>query len=148
MGGQETLLLVARRPHLLAGAAAFDAACDMPRRYLDFARLGRGLQELCREEVGGTPQTDPVGYALRSPIAHAREIAFSRVPLQIWWSVNDQVVGDQRRESGALYARIRQLNPNAPVMQVVGTWEHSAETTAATRLPEALRTLGLLPPAV
>ena len=38
MGGQETLLLVARHPHLLAGAAAFDPATDMARRYRDFAR--------------------------------------------------------------------------------------------------------------
>ena len=29
MGGQETLLLAALHPHLLAGAAAFDPATDM-----------------------------------------------------------------------------------------------------------------------
>jgi pimeloyl-ACP methyl ester carboxylesterase len=148
MGGQETLLLVAQHPSLLAGAAAFDSACDMPRRYRDFARLGRGLQELCREEVGGTPETNVVGYALRSPIAYGRRIAFSGVPLQIWWSVNDQVVRDQEHESGALYRRIKELNPKAPVRAVVGTWSHSAEMTAKTRLPEALRTFGLLRPEV
>jgi pimeloyl-ACP methyl ester carboxylesterase len=148
MGGQETLLLVARHPHLLAGAAAFDSACDMPRRYRDFARIGRGLQGLCREEVGGTPDTNPVGYALRSPIAYARRIAFSHVPLQMWWSVNDQIVSDQEHESGALYRRIKRLNPQAPVSPVVGTWAHSAEMTARTRLPEALRRVGLLPPEV
>jgi pimeloyl-ACP methyl ester carboxylesterase len=148
MGGQETLLLVAQHPHLLAGAAAFDSACDMPRRYRAFAELGRGLQELCRKEVGGTPETNVVGYALRSPIAYAKKIAFSRVPLQIWWSTNDQVVKDQAHESGALYDRIKHLNPQAPVSRVVGTWSHSAEMTAKTRLPEALRAFGLLPPEV
>jgi poly(3-hydroxybutyrate) depolymerase len=33
MGSQETLLLLAEHPHLLAGAAAFDPATDMRRRY-------------------------------------------------------------------------------------------------------------------
>src|SRR5205085_9912044 len=33
MGGQETLLLVARFPHLLAGAASFDAPTRMAVRY-------------------------------------------------------------------------------------------------------------------
>ena len=35
MGGQESLLLIARFPHLLAGAAAFDPATNMARRYWD-----------------------------------------------------------------------------------------------------------------
>jgi len=148
MGGQETLLLVARRPDWLAGAAAFDSPTDMPRRYRDFTLLanGRSLQRLAREEVGGTPETDPVGYALRSPIAWARKIAFSWKPLQMWWSTRDQIVVDQEAHSGALYRRIRQLNPQAPVVSVVGTWRHSEEMTASTRLPEALRRLGLEPP--
>ena len=61
MGGQETLLLVARHPHLLAGAAAFDPATDMARRYRDFAALphGRELQALARREIGGTPAQVP-----------------------------------------------------------------------------------------
>src|SRR3954465_14871464 len=52
MGGQETLLLAGRYPHLLAGAAAFDPATDMARRYRDFASLpgGRHLQALARHE--------------------------------------------------------------------------------------------------
>src|SRR5207248_10578262 len=55
MGGQETLLLLARDPHLLAGAAAFDPSTDMARRYWDFAGLpgGHVLQRLAREEIGG-----------------------------------------------------------------------------------------------
>ena len=34
----------------------------------------------------------------------------------------------------------------APVVQFVGTWHHTAEMRAWTRLPFALRLLGLLPP--
>src|SRR5579862_2352107 len=83
MGGQETLLLVARFPRLLAGAAAFDPATDMSRRYRDFASLkgGRELRRLAREEIGGTPRTDPRAYAVRSPDHYVEQIALSRVPL-------------------------------------------------------------------
>jgi poly(3-hydroxybutyrate) depolymerase len=86
MGGQETLLLVARYPHLLAGAAAFDPATDLARRYRDFATLpgGRVLQRVARREVGGTPTRDPRAYALRRPADFVRTIAFSRVPLQLY----------------------------------------------------------------
>lgn len=146
MGGQETLLVVARRPPWLRGAAAFDAACDMPRRYRNFAQLANGdtLRRLAREEIGGTPSTNPVGYALRSPIAWARRIAFADVPLQLWWSDADQIVVDQAHESQALYDRVLKLNPAAPVTRVFGHWRHSAEFRSTTQLPRALRDLGLL----
>src|SRR6185437_2049089 len=101
MGGQETLLLAARYPQLLAGAAAFDAPTNMAARYraFQFQPLGSTLQALARREIGGTPATDPRGYALRSPLDWARKLAFSGVPLQIWWSTRDRVVTDQRNES-------------------------------------------------
>jgi poly(3-hydroxybutyrate) depolymerase len=56
MGGQETLLLVARYPKVLAGAAAFDAPTDMRARYFAFSslRFGPELQERARLEFGGT----------------------------------------------------------------------------------------------
>src|SRR6478672_8835322 len=86
MGGQETLLLVARFPPLLAGAASFDAPTNMAARYRAFTGqpLGHSLQHLARLEIGGTPTSDPRGYALRSPLDWTRKIAFSGVPLQIW----------------------------------------------------------------
>jgi poly(3-hydroxybutyrate) depolymerase len=147
MGGHETLLVVAHTPDWLAGAAAFDSATDMARRYRDFAVLsnGKGLQELAREEIGGTPDTNPVGYALRSPMAWARKIAFSWKPLQMWWSLADQIVVDQTHQSAALYERIKTLNPHAPVEAVTGFWQHSAEMRSTTLLPQSLRKLGLLP---
>jgi poly(3-hydroxybutyrate) depolymerase len=53
MGGQETLLLVARAPRLLAGAAAFDSPTNIALRYRDFARLPDGavLRDLARDEI-------------------------------------------------------------------------------------------------
>jgi dienelactone hydrolase len=149
MGGQETLLLVAHHPHLLAGAAAFDAPTDMITRYRDFASLRRGplLRELARDEIGGVPSSDRAAYLERSPLDFARRIAFSGVPLQLWWSRNDRVVVDQADESGRLYDDIMRLNPNAPVREFVGSWAHTAEMRADRRLPIALGVLGLLPPA-
>ncbi|HZB74600.1 MAG TPA: hypothetical protein VE526_00145 [Solirubrobacteraceae bacterium] len=148
MGGQETLLLVARFNTLLAGAVALDAPTDLARRYRDFARLsnGRSLQELARREVGGVPERVPGAYARRSPINSARAIAFSRVPLQMFWSTADEVVLDQTHNSAALFRRIKELNPAAPVTGVAGTWSHSAGM--AVNLPGALRRFGLLPPEV
>ena len=147
MGGQETLLLVARHPHLLAGAAAFDAPTDMAARYRAFSLLrdGRHLQKLARIEFGGTPATHPRAYEIRSPLAWARQIAFSGVPLQIWWSPSDRVVVDQAQESGLLYRDILRLNPEAPVRQFVGIWAHTMEMRAGTRLPIALGLFHLVP---
>ena len=47
MGGQETLLLVARHPGLLAGAAALDSVTDLSRRYEQLPQLPCG--ESCVE---------------------------------------------------------------------------------------------------
>jgi poly(3-hydroxybutyrate) depolymerase len=148
MGGQETLLLVARFPHLLAGAASFDAPTNMAARYRAFVHqpLGPSLQHLARIEIGGTPTTDPRGYARRSPLDWARRIAFSGVPLQIWWSARDRIVTDQRDESGLLYRMIRRFNPTAPVSEFVGGWSHTTEMKSHGDLPYALSRFGLLPP--
>jgi pimeloyl-ACP methyl ester carboxylesterase len=146
MGGQETLLLLARHPHLLSGAVAFDAPTRMRLRYQDFRLLRNGLrlQRLARLEIGGTPRQSPRLYADRSPLVFARRIAFSGVPLQLWWSRRDRVVVDQARQSGLLYRLVEWLNPRAPVTEYVGGWAHTAEVP--TRLPLALVRLGLLRP--
>jgi poly(3-hydroxybutyrate) depolymerase len=148
MGGQETLLLVAEHPGVLAGAAAFDAPTNLSLRYRDFPLLisGKYLQHLSQIEVGGTPRSDQRGYRLRSPIHYARRIAFSGVPLQVWWSTKDRVVVDQAANSGALCTAIRRLNPQAPLMEFVGAWRHSAEMRAGEpALARALARFGLLP---
>jgi pimeloyl-ACP methyl ester carboxylesterase len=147
MGGQETLLLVAQHPGLLAGAVAFDPATDMARRYRDFARLrgGQTLQQLARLELGGTPSEVPDAYRRRSPDAYLDAIAFSGVPLQIYWSVRDRVISDQVDEAGLLAADIRTINPAAKLWDFEGAWDHTAEMQARRRLPRALERFGLLP---
>jgi pimeloyl-ACP methyl ester carboxylesterase len=146
MGGQETLLLTALHPRLLAGASALDSATDMAARYRDFPRLPGGLlvQQLARIEIGGTPATVPAAYAARSPIHYVQQLANSGVPLHIWWSLRDRIVVDQQQESGRLYRAILAANPEAPVTSYVGTWAHSAEMHATARLPLALVKLKLI----
>jgi poly(3-hydroxybutyrate) depolymerase len=146
MGGQETLLLLGQHPRLLAGAVAFDSVTNFYRRYNDFAITpGRhGLQLLARVEVGGTPRTNPTGYVLRSPTHWIKEIAQSGVPLQLWWSVADQIVVDQAHQSAHFYAELRKLHPRGRVEAVTGFWRHSAEMRHDTQLPDAVRWLGLL----
>jgi pimeloyl-ACP methyl ester carboxylesterase len=147
MGGQESLLLAAEYPQVLAGVAAFDPATDMSRRYRDFASLKNGgfLRRLARVEIGGTPTTDPSAYALRSPDHYAEQLAFSNVPLQIYWSVRDQIITDQRYEAGALADRIRDLNPDVRLWDFRGDWRHTAEMWPDRRMPRALARFGLLP---
>jgi hypothetical protein len=98
------------------------------------------------ERSGGTPTTDPRGYGLRSPLDWARKLAFSGVPLQIWWSTRDRIVTDQRSESGRLYRMIKRANPAASVTQFVGKWAHTTEMKSHAYLPYALSRFGLLPP--
>ena len=148
IGGQETLLLAAKFPHLLAGAASFDAPTDMAARYraFDHLRFGDRLQQLARREIGGTPSADPRAYEIRSPLDWTRRIAFSHVPLQIWWSRRDTIVGDQEHESGLLYRDIKRLNPEAAVSEYVGNWAHTTEMKRHGYLPFALAQFGLVPP--
>jgi pimeloyl-ACP methyl ester carboxylesterase len=149
MGGQETLLLVAQHPKLLAGAVAFDPATDMARRYRDFARLRDGavLRRLARTEFGGTPSQVPGAYRRRSPDAYLDAIAFSGVPLQIYWSVRDRIISDQIDEAALLAADIHTLNPEAKLWDFEGAWNHTAEMRSDRRLPRALLRFGLLPQA-
>ena len=124
MGGHETLLLVARYPRLLAGAASFDGVSDFGLQYRNFPQLGCNavcrriwsgtIARACRRSragIGGSPATAPIEYAARSAITQARAIADSCVPLQIWWSTADLIVRDSNRQSGHLLALVQQLNP-------------------------------------
>jgi pimeloyl-ACP methyl ester carboxylesterase len=158
MGGHETLMLVARHPNLLAGAVAMDSVTNLSRRYhqlpdvpCDAACLERWgkhyglvLQDAMRREVGGIPEQVPAAYAARSPLSNARLIASSRVPLQVWWSQDDQIVTDQAHQSGTLFRTLLRLNGCSPVSAYVGHWPHSKEMRAEELLPVALAGLGLL----
>jgi len=158
MGGQEVLLLAARYAESVAGVAAFDAVTNFARQYRAFPRMpcarqcrdvwngpmGLSLQRLARVEVGGTPARAPAKYASRSPVGYVRSLAFSCVPIQMWWSVADRVVADQEHQSARLFWDIRGLNPIAPVQAFVGFWIHTAEMRARSQLPRALAAFGLL----
>jgi poly(3-hydroxybutyrate) depolymerase len=148
MGGHETLLLVSRPAARLAGAVAFDSVTDFGRRYGDFAQLGakgRALQALARIEVGGTPAEHPRRYRLRSPDHFKEKIASSGVPLQMWWSDQDEIVTGQELQSGKLFADLQALGPAATLEKVTGHWSHTAESFRELQLPGAARWLGLLP---
>jgi dipeptidyl aminopeptidase/acylaminoacyl peptidase len=159
MGGQETLLLVARHGAMLAGAAAMDSVTDLARRYdqvfelptnPEFVRRwgvpnGVALQSAMRREVGAKPHVAPARYASRSPIDQAHAIADSGVPLQIWWSWDDEIVFDQAHHSQALYDTLRSMGTRAPLIAYSGRWQHSKEMRASALLPLALQDFGLLP---
>jgi pimeloyl-ACP methyl ester carboxylesterase len=159
MGGQETALLVAQHPGLLAGAAAMDSVTDLTRRYRQLLTVpcdrkclkewgkpyGYVLQAAMRREIGGSPTENPHGYALRSPLSQAQAIADSGVPLQIWWSTKDKIVVDQKHQSARLFQVLRRLNPDAPVSAYEGQWKHSSEMRSTALLPIALAGFGLLP---
>jgi hypothetical protein len=158
MGGQESLLLLARRPSLLAGVAAFDPVTDMAKRYRDFPRLacnaacvhqwgaslGRGLRMKARAEIGGTPRNARAAYKRRSPATFARTIASSGVPVQLWWSKRDRVV-DPRDQAMPFARALRRLHPRAPLRTVVGRWPHSAAMHPYSMLMPALKTFSLFP---
>ena len=160
MGGQETLLLAAKHPELLAGAAAIDSLVDFPLQYRNFPRvackaacrsawsgpIGLSLQKFAAVEVGGTPRTAPAAYEARSPLTFAKQLAASCVPLQIWWSRKDRTVVDSWKQSGRLFREIRATNEKAPVLGLVGYWHHAGPFRAARYLPYALARFGLMPP--
>ena len=102
------------------------------------------LRRLARREVGGAPTTSPKAYAARSPATYARRLAFSGLPLQLWWSRRDAVVRPAR-QSGALFRRITELNPARQVNAFVGGWAHGRFMRSDTGLPIALARFGLLP---
>ena len=155
MGGQETLLLVARHPQLLAGAAALDSVTDLARRYDQLPQLpcaraassagasptapSSSRRSPARSAARRTSVQDE--YAARSGISQARTIAGSGVPLQIWWSTEDRIVWDQEHQSQALYEELLRLDRCAPVTAYVGSWAHSKEMRASELLPIALQRL-------
>ena len=82
MGGQEVLLLAARRDVRLAGVAAFDAATDMAARYRAFSVTPgeHALPALVRTEIDGTPRScrTPTERAARSTRCRRSPAAASR----------------------------------------------------------------------
>jgi poly(3-hydroxybutyrate) depolymerase len=143
MGGQETLLLVARYPRLLAGAIAFDPVVDLGHRYRQF---GPALQRLAQLEVGGTPGADPGAYAVRSPDHYIGAIGRSHVPLEIYWSQHDGVLMGERRAVDRFVTAIERRSRTRCTLVYRGDWHHAAAMEANRQLGPALTRLGLLPP--
>lgn len=145
MGGQETLLLLGQHPKLLAGAVSIDGVTNFYRRYFDFALSFRtkGLQVLARTEVGGTPNTNVPGYVLRSPTHWIRQIAESKVPLQVWWSLADLIVEDQLHQSAHFFNEVKKVRKRGRLEAVTGHWSHMSQMRER-KLPEAAAWLGLL----
>jgi poly(3-hydroxybutyrate) depolymerase len=147
MGGQEVLLLGARRSLHLAGIAAFDPVTDMAIRYRTWQRTPgeQQLPALARVEFGGTPQQAPQAYSARSPGSYLTTIAQSDVRLQLWWSHRDAVITDQPRQTAAFYRRLVATAPTVPVQEIVGYWQHAHEMHPDTQLPAALACFQLIP---
>jgi pimeloyl-ACP methyl ester carboxylesterase len=135
MGGQETLLLAARYPNALsgghgklAGAAAFDATCDLAVQCGYLTNHNPGVAANMIEEVGRRPASTrgwnlearyfnrkrrrqetigsllaqlPKGQAAwnqRSALSFTRKLASLPFPLRLYWSTEDVIVGNQQRD--------------------------------------------------
>lgn len=144
MGGQESLLALARRPDLFAAVSVADSVTDFLRRWYEFPRspLARTEQPKATKELGGTPARVPWLYRRRSPAAFARTIAFSGVPVQLWWNPDEQVVINQATtQSGAFSRLLLQLNPDAPIDPIVHHEPHGWVFRAENDLPQIVNFL-------
>lgn len=144
MGGQETLMLLTRRPDLFAAAVAADPVTNLLRRWYQFpnSKLSWHEQQATTREVGATPRRAPWLYARRSPITFDRTIAFSDVPLELWWNPRDSVViREGTTQVGVLYAAIRRLNDQAPVLARVNDEMHGWAFKYDHELPAMVRFL-------
>src|SRR5262249_8199200 len=138
MGGQESLLALARRPDLFAGVVVADSVTDFYRRWFEFplSPLTRSEQAKETREVGGTPAQVDWLYARRNPVQFARTIAFSGVPLQVWWNPHEDVVVHQATTQSARFVRlIKRLNPDATVEPIVHDRPHGEVFRSTTSLP-------------
>ena len=145
MAGMEALMLAARYPDRIAGCVAADPVTDLAARWdvMPISHMtGTVVQDIVSLEVGGTPAQVPLDYAVRSPLAYARNLAFDGVPLLIYWSPKDREVMNQRLEqAGRLCRRIRAFNPSAPLKEVVTDLPHGFAYSFKERLPQALHFL-------
>jgi poly(3-hydroxybutyrate) depolymerase len=142
MGGQEALLLLARRPDLLAAVSVADSVTDFVRRWYEFplSPLTRAEQAKATRELGGTPRRVPWLYRRRSPTTFARTIAFSGVPVQLWWNPREDVVVHQATTQSGAFARVLE-RLGAPVFPVVHSQPHGEVFRAANSLGEMVQFL-------
>ena len=153
MGGQETLLLVARHPRLLAGAAAMDSVTDLGAALRPAAR--RAVRTRVRRALGRVGgRLPPVGDAARgrrdaratarayAAAARSARPGRSRAPAcrcRSGGAETDRIVSDQEHQSEALVHELRRIGSRAPLIAYSGRWAHSKEMRATALLPLALR---------
>ena len=137
MGGQEALVALARAPDQFAAVAVFDGAADLAARYWEMGSTGQLRdQAKLRHELQGTPRQRPFAYVQRSPLSYAETLARCRVPLRVTWSTTDKIVVNGRRtQFGRLCRRLRALDPQVPLTEVVTTMPHGQALRAD---PEAV----------
>lgn len=114
MGGLECLLLAGRHPELLSGVAAFNPVVDLQTWYYDVE--DETVKPTMTEEIGGGPEKQREEYIRRSPINFTATI--SKVPVLLYWDPEDGMVQYQsEKQSGLLYRKIIEANPDAQVEQ-------------------------------
>jgi pimeloyl-ACP methyl ester carboxylesterase len=126
MGGQESLVGLARAPDHFAAVAAFDGAADLAARYRDMGAAGqRGDQAKLRHELQGVPAQRRFAYQQRSPLSFCRTLATCGVPLRIAWSTADQIVTrGADTQFGRLCRRLRAVAPEVPLTEVISALPH------------------------
>ena len=112
MGGQESLVGLARAPDRFAAVAAYDGAADLAARYKDMGAAGQSKdQAKLRRELQGVPARRPFEYGQRSPLSLCQTLATCGVPLRVVWSTEDEVVTRTPSPSSAAcagaFARLR-----------------------------------------
>jgi pimeloyl-ACP methyl ester carboxylesterase len=144
MGGQEVLLALERRPDLFAAAVASDPATNMLRRWYQFPHsvASRGQQAALTREVGVAPSTKRWLYVRRSPFFFARTLAFSGVPVELWWNPADPVIVDaSATQTGVFIRAVRKLNPHAPLVSHIHHHLHGWPFAPKHKLPAMVRFL-------
>ncbi len=126
MGGQESLVGLARAPDRFAAVAAYDGAADLAARYKDMGAAGQSKdQAKLRRELQGVPARRPFEYGQRSPSSFCQTLATCGVPLCVVWSTEDQVVTRSAvTQFGRLCRRLRALAPAMPLTEVVTALPH------------------------
>ena len=161
MGGQETLLLVARHPRLLAGAVAMDSVTNLARRYYQLPKVpcnedcvtrwgepyGRVLQAAMREEVGGTPEpgsgAHTMGEARLRQVRTHRAVGRAAPGVVVVAAIRSSSTRSTNRPRWS--ANCGGSNHCGPIVSYAGTWRHSQAMWAGSLLPIALAGMGLLP---
>ena len=157
MGGQETALLVAQHPELLAGAAAMDSVTDLTRRYGQLLTVpcdrkclkkwgkpyGYILQAAMRREVGGSPTENPARVRAPQPAQPgAGDRALRRARSRSGGARRTRSSSTSSTSPARLFqTRPQSSTPCAPVSAYEGRWKHSSRDARHRAAPDRARRL-------